>query len=117
MTDFATLAPITQAALTHHVFVCTGTACSGNGSQAVLEALYEGLESRGLLYGKKRGSLQGAILVTTCGSMGFCSIGPAVLVYPQGVWYAGVQPTDVPELIESLLSGHEVSRLVARHLS
>jgi (2Fe-2S) ferredoxin len=41
--------------------------------------------------------------LTDCGSVGFCSIGVAVLVYPDGVWYGQVQAEDVSEIIEEHL--------------
>ena len=45
-------------------------------------------------------------------SVGFCAIGPAVMVYPDGVWYAQVRPVDVTEIIEEhILKGHVVERL------
>jgi (2Fe-2S) ferredoxin len=50
--------------------------------------------------------------LTDCGSIGFCSIGTAVLVYPEGVWYAQVRAGDVPEIIEEHLEkGNVVERL------
>jgi (2Fe-2S) ferredoxin len=94
-------APVTQARLTHHVFVCTGTACSRNASETTLLALRTELARHGLLYGK-HGSQEGRVIVTTCGSIGFCAMGPAVLVYPQGHWYAAVQASDVPEWVEQV---------------
>ena len=51
-------------------------------------------------------------MLTDCGSVGFCSIGTAVLVYPEGVWYAQVTADDVPEIIEEhLIKGNIVERL------
>ena len=93
-------APVCSANLRHHVFVCTGPSCSNNQSQATLEVFWEVLKDKGLLYGK-RGRLDGTVMVTTCGSIGFCSVGPAVLIYPEGTWYAGVTAADVPALVES----------------
>lgn len=114
--DLLAKAPVIAAPIKQHVFVCTGKACSGNGSEAVLDAFYAVLAEKGLLYGK-RGSLEGTVLVTTCGSMGFCQVGPAVLVYPEGVWYFGVQPDDVPEIAQShFLEGKPVERLLGRIL-
>jgi (2Fe-2S) ferredoxin len=107
-------APVIEARLSKHVFVCTGTSCSNNNSQATLEAFWQVLANFGLLYGK-RGSSEGSIIVTTCGSVGFCKIGPAVLVYPDGIWYANVQATDVPQIVEEhLIAGHPVERLLAK---
>lgn len=100
ISSWAVLAPVTQAKLSHHVFVCTGKSCSANASDATLEAFWKVLAEKGLLYGK-RGSKEGRVVVTTCGSVGLCSVGPAVLVYPEGVWYANVQAEDVAELVTS----------------
>ena len=59
----------------------------------------------------------GEIVLTDCGSVGFCSIGTAVLVYPDGVWYAQVQAEDVSEIIESHLeNGTVVERLALTRL-
>jgi (2Fe-2S) ferredoxin len=49
--------------------------------------------------------------------VGFCAIGPAVLVYPDGIWYAHVGLADVPEIIDSHLKGGvPVARLVRKQL-
>ena len=50
--------------------------------------------------------------MTECGSVGFCGIGAAVMVYPDGVWYAQVREGDVAEIVEEhLLNGRVVERL------
>ena len=115
--QLATLAPVTQAPLARHVFVCTGKSCGPRGSQAVLEKFQEVLRYKGMLYGK-RGlpSMQGkgSVLVASCGSVGLCAIGPAVLVYPEGIWYYGVAVEDVEEIVnEHLIYGNPVKRLMA----
>ena len=108
------LAPVTAAPLRHHVFVCTGKSCSARDSAAVREAFEHGLKERGILFGKeaKGKNPKGSIIVTECASVGFCSIGPTVLVYPDGVWYAQVRPSDAAAIIEEhLLNGRPVERL------
>jgi len=108
------LAPVTQAPLKRHVFVCTGKSCTANGSANVKAAFEQQLEAKNLRQGKeKKGrNPMGEIVLTECGSVGFCSIGPAVLVYPDGVWYAQVQPEDVSEIVEEHLEkGKVVERL------
>lgn len=109
-----TLAPIVNAPIQHHVFVCTGRSCSAVDSAAVKEAFETELRSRNLLFGKeKKGkNPKGSVVVTECGSVGFCAIGAAVMVYPDGVWYAQVRAVDVPEIVaEHLLGGRVVKRL------
>src|SRR5947207_2773517 len=54
----------------------------------------------------------GSVVLTECASVGFCAIGAAVMVYPDGVWYAQVRATDVPEIVEEhLINGRVVERL------
>ncbi len=114
--ELAIKSPVMSANIKHHVFVCTGTSCGNNESQATLEAFWKVLAEKELLYGK-RGSLDGTVLVTTCGSMGFCTIGPAVMIYPEGVWYHHVQADDVTALVEShFIKGTPYTPLLGRVL-
>jgi (2Fe-2S) ferredoxin len=112
--ELCELAPVSTAPIRHHVFVCTGKSCSAVGSAEVREAFERELKARGILFGKeaKGKNPKGSIVVTECASVGFCAIGAAVMVYPDGVWYAQVRAADVPEIIEShLLRGRVVERL------
>ena len=111
------LAPVASAPLQHHVFVCNGKSCSAVGSADVKEAFERELEAKNLRYGKasKGRNPEGSVLLTDCGSVGFCSIGPTVLVYPENVWYAQVSPEDVAEIIEDHLEkGNVVERLALK---
>ena len=108
------LAPVADAPIKHHVFVCNGKSCSAVGSAEVKAAFEKELETRGLRQGKesKGRNPMGEIVLTDCSSVGFCSIGTAVLVYPEGVWYAQVRAEDVPEIVEEhLVNGNIVKRL------
>jgi (2Fe-2S) ferredoxin/SAM-dependent methyltransferase len=93
----------------YHVFACEQRkpdglpCCSARGSAAVIEALRREVAAQGLL---------DSVLVTACGSMGLCERGPNVVVYPEGVFYSGVQPEDVPEIVrEHFGNGRVVTRL------
>ena len=108
------LAPVASARIQRHVFVCTGKSCSANDSAAVKAAFEHELKSRGMQYGKvaKGCSPEGTVVLTECGSVGFCAIGAAVMVYPDGVWYAQVRANDVPEIVEEhIINGRVVTRL------
>lgn len=108
------LAPIASASIRYHVFVCTGKSCSAVESAEVKNAFERELKARELQYGKasKGCNPQGSVVLTECGSVGFCAIGAAVMIYPDGVWYAQVRAKDVPEIVEEhLINGRPVARL------
>jgi (2Fe-2S) ferredoxin len=108
------LAPVATAPIRRHVFVCNGKSCTAVGSPEVKKAFEAQLQAKNLRYGKesKGRNPEGPIILTDCGSVGFCSIGTAVLVYPEGVWYAQVRAEDVAEIIEEHLeNGNVVERL------
>ena len=114
------LAPVINAEIKRHVFVCNGKSCSAVGSADVKKAFEDELQKRELRYGKesKGRNPNGTIVLTDCGSVGFCSLGTAVLVYPEGVWYGQVRAADVPEIIEEhLVKGKIVERLALINLS
>jgi (2Fe-2S) ferredoxin/predicted O-methyltransferase YrrM len=81
-----------------HVFVCDQQkpegvpGCCARGSAQVIEALRREINAR---------RLEDDVQVTTCGSLGLCEWGPNMIVYPEGVWYAGVTSADVPEIVRS----------------
>jgi len=81
-----------------HVFVCDqqkpegAPCCAARGSVQVLEALRHEVNARGL---------EDDVQVTACGSLGLCEHGPNLVVYPEGIWYSGVTPADVPEIVRS----------------
>lgn len=108
------LAPVIAAPIRHHVFVCTGKSCSAVESAEVKAAFERELLSREILFGKeKKGkNPKGSVLVTDCSSVGFCAIGAAVMIYPDGIWYAQVRAGDVAEIVEEhLINGRVVERL------
>ena len=95
-----------------HVFVCTNRrpeggrpACGGRGGVELAAALRHEVASRPELWG--------LVAVTACDCLGPCFDGPNVVIYPEGVWYAGVGASDARELTdEHLDGGRVVDRLV-----
>ncbi|MFZ2084149.1 MAG: methyltransferase [Candidatus Sulfotelmatobacter sp.] len=93
-----------------HLFVCTQQkpegipSCPARGSVAVLGALDREIQVRGLNHD---------VQLTTCGCMGLCDEGPVMVVYPAGVWYRRVQPSDISDIVSTHLgNGKPVNRLV-----
>ncbi len=108
------LVPVSNAPIKKQVFVCSGKPCLALGSAEVKFAFEEGLQKRNLRVGKaaKGRNPNGEIVLTDCSSVGLCAVGTAVLVYPDGVWYAQVRAEDVPEIVEEhLIKGNIVKRL------
>lgn len=113
------LAPMLKAPIKRHVFVCTGTSCSAVGGQEVMAEFSRILTEKGLRNGKesKGRNPLGEVVLTECGSIGFCSIGTAVMVYPDGTMYGQVMPEDADEIIEEHLEkGNVVKRLALMEL-
>jgi (2Fe-2S) ferredoxin len=105
---------MTQPAL--HLFVCQNDrpvggrpSCAARGSAAVLGALQRAIGEDPELWGR--------VAITPCGCLGPCFEGPALVVYPDAVWYVGVTPGDVAEIVEAhVRGGRPVERLrLARH--
>ncbi len=114
------LAPMLKAPIKRHVFVCTGKSCSAVGAEGVKAEFTRILEEKGLRQGKesKGRNPMGEVLLTECGSIGFCSVGVAVMVYPDGTLYGQVTAEDVPEIIEEHLENNRpVERLALMELS
>jgi (2Fe-2S) ferredoxin len=92
------------------VFVCVNRrpeggrpACGAAGAE-LAAALRHELAARPELWGE--------VAVTGCECLGPCFDGPNLVIYPEGVWYAGVGAADAPELAERhLLAGEVVERL------
>jgi (2Fe-2S) ferredoxin/2-polyprenyl-3-methyl-5-hydroxy-6-metoxy-1,4-benzoquinol methylase len=62
--------------------------------------------------------LEDEVQITACGSLGLCESGPNLVVYPEGVWYSGVTPADIPELVRShFIEDTPLERLARNDLS
>ncbi|MFM9903915.1 MAG: (2Fe-2S) ferredoxin domain-containing protein [Pyrinomonadaceae bacterium] len=113
------LAPMLKAPIKRQVFVCTGKSCAAVGGEEVMAEFARLMEEKGIRQGKESKSRNpmGEVLLTTCGSIGFCSVGTAVMVYPDGTMYGQVQPEDAAEIIEEHLEkGKVVERLALMEL-
>ncbi|MBN1642988.1 MAG: FAD-dependent oxidoreductase [Anaerolineae bacterium] len=94
---------MSEALYRANVLVCGGTSCEASGSGALHEALAQELARRGL---------QNEVQLVHTGCRGFCSMGPVMVVYPEGIFYCQVHAEDVGELVEeTLIKGRVVERL------
>lgn len=101
--------PVRQ--LEAHIFVCTNErsqghprgSCKPRGSEELIQRFKMKLASAGLA---------AKVRTNKAGCLDVCEYGPAVVIYPDGVWYGGVKPDDVDEIVQShLVEGRPVERL------
>ncbi|MEG2455021.1 MAG: NAD(P)H-dependent oxidoreductase subunit E, partial [Oscillospiraceae bacterium] len=89
-----------------HILVCAGTGCSSSNSAGVIDAFHQELSLAGM-------SREVKVIKTGC--FGMCSMGPIVVVYPEGAFYARVQVKDVVEIVqEHIVKGRIVTRLLCK---
>lgn len=74
------------------VLICGGTGCTSSGSKKVIKAMKKELEKQGI----------DDVLVVRTGCFGLCSLGPIMIVYPEGAFYSQITPEEIPEIV----SGH-----------
>jgi (2Fe-2S) ferredoxin len=88
--------------------VCTNQRPEGGKPACAGDALYAALQQEVA----KHPALWSEVAVTASGCLGPCFDGPTLVVYPEGVWYAGVQASDCSEIVsEHLVAGRPVERL------
>jgi len=86
------------------ISICGGTGCHAHGCEDVAKAIKSELKQRGL-------SDQVELKLTGC--HGFCERGPLMVLYPQKIFYQGVSPGDVSEIIsETVMKGKIIDRLL-----
>ena len=99
---------------TKHLFICTNQreeghprgCCRERGGDDVRDAFKAKLKERGL---------SSRMRANASGCLDACEFGPSVVVYPDCIWYGGVTPEDVDEIIEShLVNDLPVERLLIR---
>lgn len=100
-----------MAPFTHHIFVCCNQrapghsrgCCDPDGSQKLRDAFKREIERRGL---------KAEVRANSAGCLEQCELGPAVVIYPQAIWYGHVTPEDVPRIVErTILHGETIADL------
>jgi (2Fe-2S) ferredoxin len=88
-----------------HVFVCTtGETCPTQGNVERFVSYLRGEATKA--------GLKTELRVNKAGCFSQCGHGPMLVVYPDDVWYAGVQESDLEEIFRShILGGVPVERL------
>ena len=90
-----------------HIFICTNKrkdndpkgSCAQKSGEEIRQLFKKELEARGL---------RTKVRANKSGCLDVCEFGPNIVIYPEGVWYCGVQKSDVVEIIERHIIGGEV---------
>ncbi len=92
-----------------HVFICTNQkdggkkCCGAEHGMALVDAFKASLKEK---------NLHVEMRAQKTGCLDVCALGPALVVYPEGVFYGKVELSDVEEIIEShLVNDIPVERL------
>jgi (2Fe-2S) ferredoxin len=94
-----------------HVFICINErknsdrkSCGESQGMALVHEFKRLLKEKGL---------KTIIRAQRAGCLDACDFGPSVVVYPEGIYYGGVQLRDVNEIVEShLINNKPVERLI-----
>lgn len=97
-----------------HIFVCENKrpeghprgCCAEKGSVEIRELYKKRLKELGL---------NSEIRANAAGCLDACEFGVSVVVYPEQIWYGGVKPDDIEEIIQShFINDKPVERLLIK---
>ena len=80
----------------HQVLVCGGTGCTSSGSNKLIDEFYAQIKAHGI---------EEEVQVVRTGCFGLCELGPIVIVYPEGVFYAQCSIENVKRIVEEHIIG------------
>lgn len=87
-----------------HVLICGGTGCHSSGASDVTQAFRTELAKH---------KIENEVKLVPTGCFGLCEVGPIVIVYPEGAFYARIKGDDVARIVsEHLLKGRIVKDLL-----
>ena len=87
-----------------HIMVCAGTGCTSSKSPEIMAEFERLLAAKGISEN---------VQIVKTGCFGLCSIGPIVMVFPEGACYSRVTEDDVREIVEEhIVKGRIVTRLL-----
>jgi NADH-quinone oxidoreductase subunit F len=83
------------------VLVCLGEGCLANGSEEVYNEFKKQVSEKGL-------NDVTVEAVTKTGCHGFCSLGPLVIIEPEGTFYTKVRKNTVTQIVDDTLAANKV---------
>ena len=92
-----------------HVFMCTNkgspekpmSACGQKGSEELRHYMRDAAKAAGL----------DGTRINVSGCLGRCRLGPAMVIYPEGIWFTVQNQSDVDAVIDGIKTGNFPQRL------
>ena len=83
-----------------YIFVCSNdsggkTRSCADGNSSLIRTMLKKEVGR-------RGWRKQVRVSPSSGCMGRCSIGPNVMIYPQKIWFSGVSPNDIGQIVSKI---------------
>ncbi len=78
----------------HHVLFCNGPRCAASGAAELGASFRNRLKDAGLDVGPRH------VLVARTGCLYPCNLGPVMVVYPEGIWYCGLDESVLSQIVE-----------------
>ena len=85
----------------HHILVCASTSCLAGKAGKLIELFEQKAEQTGKA---------GIVRVIKTGCFGLCAVGPVVIVYPEGIFYAHVDEAGAEKIYTEHIMGGGVAR-------
>ena len=85
------------------IMVCSGTGCTSSKSDVLLANLKKAIKISGVKN----------LSVEKTGCFGFCAKGPIVVIDPDEIFYEMVKPEDALDIVNSIIEGKIIDRLLA----
>jgi NADH-quinone oxidoreductase subunit F len=90
------------------VFICISSGCSALGAGKLLEAFKAEIKNQ---------TLEGKVDIKETGCLGFCELGPRLIIKHQEIPYFKVKPEDVAEIVtRTILKGEVIEKLLYKDL-
>lgn len=83
----------------YQISVCSGAGCVSSNCHAVRDALFNSLEEN---------NMKDQVFVSETGCIGTCDLGPVMVVFPEGIFYVHLKPTDISAIVVSHLKEGKV---------
>lgn len=93
----------------YHALLCRGPRCNAAGAGEAAQVLKHCLKAKNMG--------DDAVLVAQTGCLYPCSLGPVMVVYPEGLWYGGLTEKGVERIVEEHFEGGQIVAHYARYPS